>query len=475
MKRINILVIAVFILVACFYLFHFLFFWIFPSTDSHFYTLFAQFLKTGIYSAPHPYYYQVPSTMEPPLYSVFLYLILPFNRSDVLIHFFQLAGLFASGIFLYKILRWYIGNKWALAGAVLYLFTPSHLIYLSNLVAESLAVFYLTLFLYLLHKIISEKKIWFLPWILPLAAIIGLHRYNLLPYFGISVLLAIQNLKFKSFQQQIISQRKALLIGIFSSFLILAGWVIYNHRLNGSWGFSNAEGKHLYNRILHFDRLLPPADNPSFKKFKSMVGEGVDYFKPWWYYEQALISVLGNETAASNVMGEVALAALINNPARYLLNTPSFFLFAHADNPTYHDGLYRYSGTMKGNCSVADSIEFCRPIVKTEKAFILWDQLVEQIDRYYLSIHKYLNFFILFPALIFFLVKGPRLLRLFACLYLLGIATFVTIEAPLPRYTYIFTPLAWVLTYMFVIKMLEYLLHHLPNQHIFTIIHGRKK
>src|SRR3989338_6611246 len=106
MKRTNIPIIIVFILAACFYLFHFLFFWIFPSTDSHFYTLFAQFLKTGIYSAPHPYYYQVPSTMEPPLYSVFLYLVMPFARSDILVHFFHLTGIFISGIFLFNILRW---------------------------------------------------------------------------------------------------------------------------------------------------------------------------------------------------------------------------------------------------------------------------------------------------------------------------------------------------------------------------------
>ena len=155
-------------------------------------------------------------------------------------------------------------------------------------------------------------------------------------------------------------------------------------------------------------------------------------------------------------MGEVALAALINNPARYLLNTPSFFLFAHGDNPTYHDGFYRYFGTMKGNCTVTDTIEFCRPIINTEKAFMLWDLLVERIDRYYLTIHKYLNYFILFPALIFFLAKGPRLLRLFACLYLLGIATIVMVEAPLPRYTYIFTPLSLILSFSFAVTAVRF-------------------
>ena len=456
MKRTNILIIIVFILAACFYLFHFLFFWIFPSTDSHFYTLFAQFLRTGIYSAPHPYYYQVPSTMEPPLYSVFLYLVLPLSRSDVFIHFFHLAGLFASGIFIYKILRWYFGSTWALAGAMLFLFTPSNLIYASNLVAEPLAVFYLSLFLYLLHKIINEKNLRLLPWILPYAAIIGLHRYNLLPYWGISLLLALLYIREKKRSGKGLPIKK-IGVGFLASLFILVGWVFYNHRLNGSWGFSNAEGKHLYNRILHFDRLLPPDDNPSFKKFKSIVGEGIDYFKPWWFYEQLLIKALGSETEASNLMGEVALAALINNPSRYLLNTPSFFLFAHGDNPTYHDGLYRYSGTMKSNCGVTDTIEFCRPIVKSEKAFILWDQLVERIDSYYLSFHKYLNYFILFPALIFFLIKGPRLLRLFTSLYLLGIATFVMVEAPLPRYTYIFTPLSLFLSFSFVVKAVLFL------------------
>jgi len=447
MRPTKILPMIILILVGCLYVAHFLFFWIFPSTDSHFYYLFADFLRTGQYTAPHPYYYQVPSTMEPPLYSVFLLFASTFTRPDILIHFVHLASIFVSGLFLYKILCWYFGSTIGLVGSVLFLLIPAHLIYSSNLVAEPLAVFYISLFFFLLHTILNERKLHILAILLPYAAIISLHRYNLLPYWGTSVLLVFYYL----YALSIPSPRRRIVIGFILSLAILFGWVFVNYRLNGSWGFSNAEGKHLYNRVLHFDRLLPPDNNPSFVKFRSIVGEDIDYFKPWWFYEPLLMASLGTETAASHLMGEVSLSALVHNPLQYILHTPGFFLFAHGDNPTYHDGLYRYGETMKQNCTSMGTIEFCQPIIKTKKAFTLWDQLVDFADGYYLSIHKYINYFLLFPSLAFFLLRGGRFLRLCACLYLIGIATFVMVEAPLPRYTYIFTPLAWLLSFSFVV------------------------
>src|SRR3990170_6003434 len=89
------------------YIFHFLYFWIFPSTDSIFYWLFSNFIRTGGYSAPHPYYYTRPSTMEAPLYSVFLFLADGFSKADIFIHFVQIAAILSSGFFIYKIFRYY--------------------------------------------------------------------------------------------------------------------------------------------------------------------------------------------------------------------------------------------------------------------------------------------------------------------------------------------------------------------------------
>ena len=426
-----------------FYIFHILFFWIFPSTDSIFYWLLSDFFKTGIYLAPHPYYYREPSTMEPPLYSVFIFIANLFPRADIIIHIIQVAAIIASGILIYKIQNHSFSKKYALLSAVLFLFTPAHLIYISNMVAESLAVFYISLFLYFLHLAVNLRNKKILPIMLVYSALISLHRYNLVTFFLLTLFLIFRE------KGKLMSRY----LGLSASLAVFGGWILLNHQWNGSWGLSNSEGKHLYNRILHFDRILPPNTHPSFIKFRQLAGERDDYFKPWWFYEEALITSTGSETKASLIMQEFALAALISNPLKYIINTPKFFLFAHWDNPTYHDDLYLYGGNMKNNCGKSGNIFFCRPIIKTEYAFKFWDALVILVDFIYLNLAKFFNIFLLFPALIYAILKKDRFFRYVSLLYIASITLFVMVEAPLPRYTYIFTPIPVILVTYFSINI----------------------
>lgn len=429
------------------YVFHFLFFWMYPSTDSIFYWQFANFIRTGKYLAPHPYYYISPSTMEPPLYSVFLFLADYLPRADIIIHLAQILAVLGSGYLIFKIFSYYFSKQAALTVGCLSVLVPGHLIYVSNLVAEPIAVFYITLYLFILHQIINKRhnQLFFI--LLPYSALISLHRYNLLGFFIMAALLYLNYKK----------RTAAGYIGLFCGVLILAGWILINHQLNGSWGISNAEGKHLYNRILHFDRILPPFNHPAFIKFRQLAGERDDYFKPWWFYEEALIKSTGNETKASLVMQEFALASLFSNPIKYIVDTPGFFLFAHGENPTFSDSLYLNSpqpdgraGTMKNNCGELGNARLCWPLVKNNYSEIIWDKMVKLIDFFYLKIFRFINYFLLFPALIFCLRQKDKLFRNMAVLYILSILFFVMFEAPLPRYTYIFTPM-WVMIILFTL------------------------
>lgn len=440
----------IFVFSLLLYLFHSLFFWMFESTDSYFYFAFAQFIRTGTYFIPSPYQYTVPSTMEPPLYSVILFLTQFFPKSDVLIHFLQIAAIVISAYFLYRIFMGLMPKTPALFFATLFLLVPAHFVYVSNLVAEPIAIFFISFYLFLLYRYIEKKEQNLLGFLLFLSAVMSLQRYNLLGFFGVSLLLFFRLKRKKIFAWY----------GLFSGVAIFAGWILINHFLNGSWGFSNSEGKHLYNRILHFDRLLPPVDDPHFIRFRQIVGEarldwarqGIDYFKPWWFYEPALIRTLGSETASSQLMQEVSLAALKTNPMQYILNTPRFFFFAHDVNPTFSDVLYRYSGTMEKNCRNLGTISFCDPMVKTPYNFHTWDALVRGIDWYYLHISRYVNFFLLFPSLVFALFQKKKFLRLCGVLYLGSVLLFILVEAPLPRYLYIFTPLQVILIGYFFTK-----------------------
>src|SRR3989344_8558479 len=97
-------------------------------------------------------------------------------------------------------------------------------------------------------------------------------------------------------------------------------------------------------------------------------------------------------------------------------------------------------------------IFFCRPIIKTEFAFKFWDALVILVDFIYLNLAKFFNIFLLFPALIYAILKKDRFFRYVSLLYIASITLFVMVEAPLPRYTYIFTPIPVILVTYFCIN-----------------------
>src|SRR3989338_9756808 len=342
------------------YVFHFLFFWIFESTDSFFYWAFANFIKTGTYIPAYPYNYTVPSTMEPPLYSFFLFLAQLVPRADIVIHFVQLGSILLSGYLVFRISESFVRKEIAKLIGIIFLLVPAHMIYTGNLVAEPTAVFFITLYLYLLKR--GSLK-----YLLILGAIMTLQRYNLIIFYIYAFYLNFRVMKMRVTR-----------IFLIISLSILIGWIFINHQLNGSWGLSNSEGKHLYNRILHFDRILPSYSHPVFVKFRKLAGERTDYFKPWWFYEEALIRSTGSETGASLIMREFALAALFSDPLKYFLNTPRFFLFAHDRNTTFDDPLYLFNSNMKKSCQGMGNIRFCRPIINTSNNFGIWDKKVNE-------------------------------------------------------------------------------------------------
>lgn len=434
------------LLTSGFYLFHFLFFWVFEGTDSYFYWAFANFIRTGKYFAPAPYYYTAPSTMEPPLYSVFLYLAGFIKRADIVIHLAQISSILLSAFFIFKIMKYYVKEKIAIFISLLFLLIPAHFIYVSHVVAETIAIFYLSLYLFLAHLIMNKKKIHVIRLLLVVSAVMTLQRYNFLPLFVFALFIFL----FTKYKRKLADYLYLLV-----SVSILLTWIVINYSLNGAWSLSNSEGKHLYNRILHFDRLLPDVDNPSFIEFKKIVGENIDYFKPWWFYEPQLIAKLGSETKSSQLMQEVALSALKRNPWQYLINIPRFFIFAHNTNDMFHNNLFLVKNDMLKGCRTLDNIEFCRPIIQANFSYKIWDTLVELADNYYLHLWRYVNFLLLFPSILFAALQKNTFIKFCGFAYLTCLLLFISIEAPLPRYTYIFKPLGIILISFMSYKLIK--------------------
>lgn len=428
-----------FAIAALFYVFHFLFFWIFETTDSWFYWALGNYIKTGIYNAPHPYYYTVPSTHEPPLYSLFLYLVQFVNRADVVIHFFHICLLFLSAYFLYRILCGYLRSNLSFLITGIYLFIPAHFTYVSALMTEIPALFATSLYLYICHFIISEKKRDWLKFLILLSSVMVLLKYSFIIFFCAAVFLFV------------ISKRKQsvdffyLIVGV----VIIAVWVLINHALNGSWGLSGSTGKHLYNRVVDFDHLLPDENDPSLTKLRKYTGDA-NLYSPWWLLEPMMITKLEDgESEVSRIMGNVVFAALAKNPLPYIYNTPKMFLAIHGSDTNN----YFLSNYTAKSCRNLGTIYFCKPIIESREKFIYWDAIASISDFYSRKIVPYLHYFLLFPALVFAVLKGNRFLKFCAFVYLISTTVAVMTEVPAGRYLYAFIPI--------MIILLTYFLTHL--------------
>lgn len=165
------------------YFLKWLFFWLYETNDSYFYYAFAEFMKSGKYFVPHPYYWTIPSTLEPPLYSIFLYLAQFFARAEIIIHLGQIAAILFSGFVVYQIIKTCIKKSIALTVTSIYLLIPANFFQSSSLMAESLAIFSVSLYLYLAFLIIAQKKEHLTKYLILFSAIIILVRYNFISLF----------------------------------------------------------------------------------------------------------------------------------------------------------------------------------------------------------------------------------------------------------------------------------------------------
>lgn len=442
----------IFLVFAIFFsFFKFLFFWMVEVTDSWFFWGLADFMRTGIYHAPHPYYYTSVSTMEPPLYSVFLYLFQYFPRADILIHLLQIVGFIIATFCLYKILSFYILNDLAKIIAAVFLFIPANIIYESQLTAEPLALTFITIYIYFAYLIIKKGEEKFVKYLFVFSFFMTLQRYNFIVFLPISLFLF-----FKSKNRKL-TDFYYLLISIF----FLFAWVLTNHQLNNSWGLSNAEGKHLYNRIVWTDGALPKEDDPNLMLLKSLTKRETALQQPWWWIEDKLRTDAGmDETKSSNLLRKIALSALWNNPVSFIANIPKNFLISHGNRLPFSGGGYLYTRSEhpKPYCRTLGTIVLCQPIITSEWAINLWENIISLTKIYYLTdIPTFINLFIFFPGIIYIFLRGDKFIRFCAVSYTVASLIPVLFEEPNPRYMYPLFPLKIIIITYFLFQFAKYI------------------
>lgn len=426
-----------------FYLFHFFFFWVYETPDSWLYWSFGENIRAGHYQDINPYHYKFPSTMEPPLYSIFLFMADFFQRSDILIHFWQLGAYLASAFFLFKILKDTVSKNLALIISSIFLLIPANLVYAANLMSEAWALFFVTFYIYLAYLIIGKRKYYLISIIMVFSAIMVLLRYNFIVFYVTAGGIFL-------FQK---SKKRLMWGALILSLGILGGWVVINHRLNGSWGLSNADGKHIYMSVVTIDHLLPPESDKSLIRLRQLVGSDSNLFRPWWVIEALILPKLDyNETEVSKLLKEVSISALISHPLEYLTNVPSGYINAHESRVPYYDGLYS-NGRYMVNCRSLGNIQFCRPIIGSLMADKIWDMIVKSGEVYYSRMATYINFIILFPAIIVALFQKNRFIRFCGIVYILSSLFPVLIEESSTRYLYPLYPLKIILGVWFVVTI----------------------
>src|SRR3990167_914302 len=146
------------LLILIFYLFCFIYFGLYETTDSYFFIAFSEFIKTGRYFVPHPYYWTVPSTITPPFYSLFLYLAQLFPNPHLLIHLAQIVAFLIALFFIYKVLILKLPKQLSLLITALFAVLPVNVIQTSAIMTETLAIAFTSFYLYLAGLILIKKK-----------------------------------------------------------------------------------------------------------------------------------------------------------------------------------------------------------------------------------------------------------------------------------------------------------------------------
>lgn len=439
---------ALLILVILVYIFHFLFFWIYETTDSWFYWAFANYIRTGDYQAPHPYYYYMPSTMEPPLYSVFLYLVQFFPKADIFVHFFQLGGLLAAAYFLHMMLNRFLHKGVSLICASLFLLIPDNLVYASNLLSEVMVIPAVAFYLYLLMKIIIDKKEHLLGLMVLYSALLTLLRYNLGVFFVLSVIIFLNSIIRRDTQRIAFFRPDRFNTYYFIlGWLVLFFWIAINHVLNGSWGMSSGLGKNLYDRVVMQNRLLPKNENPHLLTLVSLLDGKVSVFQPWWPIEAYLIYYKNlNETQVNSLLQHVAVSAIKDNPVSFARDSIGMFLSSYNQSTSYPGGyLYSYQIYMTNKCRKLGGIEFCNPIIQSPIGKTVWDGIVKFGEDATSKFNISFTYLVLFPLLIFSLWQKDLFLKWAGIHYLLGVfIPSLTAHAD-SRYLYPLIGLKWLI------------------------------
>jgi len=433
-RRNNTYVIA---LTTCIMLFSFLFGWLHANIDSYFYWAISEYFRTGTYPYLQPFVYSRPTTMSPPLYGLFFILTQHISHAEILLHGLQLIMLAITSILLYHMLRRHIPQRWAVLVSCAFAVYPVNLIYASGVLTEIPAQLIITIWLFLVLLGTTKRRLAPLMYAFLVSVIGTLLKYNLGVYTVATMVLAVP------YRRQL---KPKTAIPAVLAVILMGTWIMTNHSITGVWGLSDTHGQQVYNQFVYGAGQLPPENDPSVRRMRSLLPPGTDLFAPVWNLQESLsVSLHGDWTAIDTVFFNVALASIRHHPFRYIIHSLYNFARVHYDHLPYwksvgNVGITGMSGTDSPYCGSLGRVDMCTPPILTPWSYPVFNAFVAFTNGAFLLFAPVTFFIVLLPSLFITLVSKKSPPFLYACTYLAGVIPIAFLIHPDPRYVVPFYP-----------------------------------
>lgn len=442
MKKFSTIILVV---TGAFLVFHGLFLWMYTNIDGYFYWAFGQYVKTGIYPFLPSFIYLRPTTISPPLYGIFLMLLGFFTRADIILHILQLAMLAGTSALLYRLLRSLIPKAPALTLSCLFILFPTNVIYASSMMSEISAQFLFTLWVYLVHRFAQSRNISYLSHAVFLAAIMTLLKYQ----FLFSGLLSFGLFTFFFFKER--AKHASSFFPVVLGGLILLLWIWTNHAITGVWGLSDTRKMPFYTNFVWDGKHFPKETDPAVIALRAFVPETANNYAQYWDLQEYILPrVNGDWRAIDELLGNVGLAAIREEPLAYLANAGRVFLQIHTQKAPWWHNIATFGWQDPAQplyCGVLSSIQFCRPIILAPRSYRWWNAYVNGATSFYNTVFPLFAIIIFFPALIATLcIPRRKKERIFPILYLVNMLPISFLAFAESRYLVPFYPLILIIS-----------------------------
>ena len=439
------------------YIFNMLFVWMNAHADSYFYWMISEYFRSGKYPFTSPFIYTKPTTISPPLYGIFFILTHSLPHADVLLHALQLGLLGLSSYLLYWILLLHVKKPIAQIISCFFAIFPINLIYATYVLTENPAQFFVTIWIFFVVLGLVKKRPFFISVAVFIGAVAGLMKYNLMIYMILAgIFLFTYMKKIKIFD---------LLFPVLAGFIFI-GWIFINHTITGVWGLYDTKGTQLYNQFVAQTKIIPPENDPSVIRMRSLLPIGTDIRVPYWDIQNFLIQSLGGVWIdIDKVLFDVAWASVAGHPKEYIGNSLVNFARMHYDGYPHWTNLNSMGRTDKdGNdavyCSWLSRVKMCDPILQTQWSYPMWNTFITLEVSAFRFFAPFVFYLLFLPSLIFSIFSRDRLLRVYGVMYLVGVVPIAMTIHVDPRYIVPFYPLVMLIVVLSMKRFIEFMVRY---------------